>query len=132
MLLTSSPSTMEGIVYKLHKRHFGPQGDARMLVVQTDTRSLNPKLSQAIIDRAFEDDATAADAEYGGVFRQLSTAFLERPIVERAVDQVEARIVRPDVSYLAFADPSGGTGRDSFTVAIGHKQVDQGREIAGA
>jgi hypothetical protein len=130
MLLTSSPSTMEGITYKLYKRHYGPQGDARMLVVQTDTRSLNPRLSQAIIDRAFENDATAADAEFGGSFRQLSTAFLERSIVEKVVDQVEARIRLPEVQYLGFADPSGGTGRDSFTVAIGHKHVDQGREIA--
>jgi hypothetical protein len=131
MLLTSSPSTMEGITYKLYKRHYGPQGDARMLVVQTDTRSLNPKLSQAVIDRAFEDDATAADAEYGGAFRQLSTAFLERSIVEKVVDQVGARIRRPEVQHLCFADPSGGTGRDSFTVSVGSKQIDnQGREIA--
>ena len=130
MLLTSSPSTMEGIVYRMHKRHYGSQGDPRVLVVQADTRSLNPKLSQAVIDRAYEDDATAADAEFGGAFRQLSTAFLERSVVEKAVDQVDARLVLPGVSYLAFADPAGGTGRDSFTLAIGHKHLDQGREIA--
>jgi hypothetical protein len=130
MLLTSSPSTMEGIVYRMHKRHYGPQGDPRIMVVQADTRSLNPKLSQAVIDRAFEDDATAADAEYGGVFRQLSTAFLERSIVERVTDAVDARLTLPGIQYLAFADPAGGTGRDSFTVAIGHKHLDQGREIA--
>lgn len=130
MLLTSSPSTMEGIVFRIHKRHYGPQGDTRMLVVQADTRSLNPHLSQAVIDRAYEDDATAADSEYGGVFRQLSTAFLERAVVEKAVDQVETRLPIPGVQHLAFCDPSGGTGRDSFTVAIGHKHLDdRGREI---
>lgn len=130
MLLTSSPSTMEGVVYKLHKRHYGPQGDARMLVVQSDTRGLNPKLSQAVIDRAYDDDAVAADAEFGGVFRQLSTAFLERSIVEKVTDATSARLTLPGLPYIAFADPSGGTGRDSFTVAIGHKHLDQGREIA--
>jgi hypothetical protein len=130
MLLTSSPSTMEGVVYRTHKRHYGPQGDARMVVVQTDTRSLNPKLSQAVIDRAFEDDATAADAEFGGVFRQLSTAFLERSVVEKVTDTIDARLRLPEVQYLAFGDPAGGTGRDSFTVAIGHNHLEQGREIA--
>jgi hypothetical protein len=130
MLLTSSPSTMEGIVYRMHKRHYGPQGSSRVLVVQADTRSLNPKLSQAVIDRAYEDDATAADAEFGGVFRQLSTAFLERLIVEKVTDATSARLTLPGVPYVAFADPAGGTGRDSFTLAIGHKHLDQGREIA--
>jgi hypothetical protein len=93
--------------------------------------ALNPRISQATIDRAYEDDATAADSEYGGVFRQLSTAFLERAIVEKVVDKgVGARQKLLDTGYLAFADPSGGTGRDSFTVAIGHKHVENGREIA--
>jgi hypothetical protein len=131
MLLTSSPSTMEGIVYRLHKKHFGPTGDARTVVLQADTRALNPKISQAVIDRAYEDDAVSADSEFGGVFRQLSTAFLERAIVEKVVEKgVGARQRLPEVKYLAFADPAGGTGKDSFTVAIGHNHVVQGREFA--
>jgi hypothetical protein len=129
MLLTSSPSTMEGIVYKLHKRHFGPEGDARVLVIQSDTRSLNPSLSQKVIDRAYELDAVEADAEFGGVFRQLSTAYLERAIVERATDATSVRLTLPGLPYVAFLDPSGGTGKDSFTAAIGHKVLDNGREI---
>jgi hypothetical protein len=131
MLLTSSPSTMEGITYRLHKKHFGPNGDPRTVVLQADTRSLNPKISQATIDRAYEDDAVAADSEFGGVFRQLSTAFLERAIVEKVTEKgVGARQRLPEVKYLAFADPAGGTGKDSFTVAIGHNHVVQGREFA--
>jgi hypothetical protein len=46
------------------------------------------------------------------------------------VDQLEARTRLPEVQHLCFADPSGGTGRDSFTVSVGHKQLYQGREIA--
>ena len=130
MLLTSSPSTMEGVVYRLHRRHFGAQGDRRIMVVQSDSRSLNPKLSQAVIDRAYEDDATSADAEYGGSFRQLTTAYLERAIVEKAMDQVTGRYVLPGLAYYCHIDPAGGTGRDSMTMAIGHKVLDHGREIA--
>ena len=74
MLLTSSPSNMEGIVYRLWKRHFGAQGDPRCLVVQADSRTLNPCLRQSTVDRAYEEDAIAAAAEYGGEFRRPVTA----------------------------------------------------------
>ena len=49
MLLSSSPNTMEGIVYKIWKRHFGAQGHPRVLVAQADSKTLNPTLRQAVI-----------------------------------------------------------------------------------
>jgi hypothetical protein len=130
MLLTSSPSMMEGIVHRLHKRHHGPTGDPRIVIVQAASRELNPKLSQAVVDRAYEDDPTSAEAEYGGQFRQAVSAYLDRKTIERAVDQdVGARHPLPGVSYLAFTDVSGGSGSDSFSVAVGHKYLDEGREV---
>jgi hypothetical protein len=44
-----------------------------------------------VIARAYEDDSTSADAEWGGTFRQLQTAYLERSTVEAAVDDVTSR-----------------------------------------
>jgi hypothetical protein len=130
MLLTSSPSNMEGIVYRLWKRHFGAQGDPRVLVVQADSKTLNPCLRQATIDRAYEDDAVAAAAEYGGEFRQPVTAYLDRAVVEKAVDKgVTGRTRLPGVDHRAHIDVSGGTGSDSFCACIGHKVHDNGRDI---
>jgi len=34
MLIASSPKDMQGIVYQLHRKHFGKDGDPRILVVQ--------------------------------------------------------------------------------------------------
>lgn len=131
MLLTSSPSTMEGVVYRLHKRHFGPTGDPQTLVVQSDSRSLNPSLSERVIARAYEDDAVAAESEYGGSFRQPTTAYLERAIIEKAVIAgTTARVVLPGVQYVAFVDVAGGSGSDSFTVAVGHNQRHDGRAVS--
>jgi hypothetical protein len=121
---------MEGIVHRLHKRHHGPQGDSRVVVVQAASRELNPKLSQAVIDRAYEDDPAAAEAEYGGQFRQVVSAYLPRAVVERAVDVgVGGRTALPGIQYVAFTDTAGGSGSDSFTCAVGHKHVDGGREV---
>jgi hypothetical protein len=130
LLMTSSPSQMEGVVYRTWKRHFGPGGDARIVVVQAESRALNPRLSQAVVDRAYADDAVSAESEYGGTFRQAVSAYLARSIVEKAVAiGVTGRTVLPGVRYVAFVDVAGGSGADSFTLAIGHKQRDQGRDI---
>jgi hypothetical protein len=130
MLLTSSPSNMEGVVYRLWKRHHGAQGDPRCLVVQADSRTLNPSLRQSIVDRAYEEDAVAAEAEFGGQFRQPVTAYLDRAVVEKAVDRgVTGRTRLPGVVYRAHVDVAGGTGSDSFCVCIGHKMHDAGRDI---
>ena len=47
MVLISSPATEAGVVYQIHKNHYGPAGDPLILVVESDSRSLNPKLDQA-------------------------------------------------------------------------------------
>jgi hypothetical protein len=130
MLLTSSPSMMEGIVHRLHKRHHGPQGDPRTVVIQSDSRTLNPRLSQAVIDRAFEDDPTAAASEYGGEFRAATSAYLPRHVIEQAVDTgIGGRVALPGIEYKAFVDVAGGSGSDSFACAVGHKRLDEGREV---
>jgi hypothetical protein len=130
MLLTSSPSAMEGVVYRLWKRHHGAQGDPRCLVVQADSRTLNPSLRQDVVDRAYEEDAVAAEAEFGGQFRQPVTAYLDRAVVEKAVERgVTGRTRLPGVIYRAHIDVAGGTGSDSFCVCIGHKMRDAGRDI---
>jgi len=76
------------------------------------------------------EDAIAAAAEYGGEFRQPVTAYLDRAVVEKAIDKgVTGRIRLPGVTYRAHIDVAGGTGSDSFCVCIGHKMHDAGRDI---
>jgi hypothetical protein len=130
MLLTSSPSNMEGVVYRLWKRHHGAQGDPRCLVVQADSRTLNPSLRQDVVDRAYDDDPVAAEAEFGGQFRQPVTAYLDRAVVEKAVERgVTGRTRLPGVVCKAHIDVAGGTGSDSFCACIGHQMQDAGRDI---
>jgi hypothetical protein len=56
MILTSSPSTFKGVLARVFKRQYGPAGDPRTVVIQSDSAGLNPSLSQETIDRAYEDD----------------------------------------------------------------------------
>jgi hypothetical protein len=43
---------------------------------------------------------------------------------------VGGRAVLPGVGYSAFCDVAGGAGTDSFTLAVGHKHLHEGVEVA--
>lgn len=130
MVLTSSPAQMEGVVFNLHKRHFGPQGDPLTLVVHSDSVGLNPSLKKSVIDRAFENDPVGAASEYGAEFRQPVANYLERSIIEKCIEPGMTQRTRvPVVPHRAFIDVAGGAGTDSFTACIGHTHRDNGREV---
>ncbi len=123
LILISSPYAKKGRTWELYKRHFGPQGDPLILVAQGASRDFNPSLPQRVVDRAMEADPAAASAEYLGQWRSDLEAFISAELIESAID--EGVIVRPpvpDVAYVAFGDAASGTGGDSFTAAIAHKE----------
>ena len=93
------------------------------LVAQAPTRDMNPLLPQSVIDRALERDAAKASAEYLVQFRSDLETFIQAEAVGRCVDVgVSERPYDRKWSYVAFTDPSGGSGGDSFTLAIAHKE----------
>jgi hypothetical protein len=131
MLIASSPKDMEGIVYDLHKKHFGKDGDAKLLVIQADSRALNPSLRASVVTRAFEADPVRAAAEYGGEFREATSSYLERSVIDKAIEKGMARRVPlPGIKYFAFLDSAGGSGSDSYATAIGHNIIEDGRIIS--
>jgi hypothetical protein len=123
LLCASSPYAKRGALWSAHKRYFG-QDDAPALVWRADTKTMNPTVPDAVITEAFERDPASAAAEFGAEFRTDVAGFLDRALVEAAVDT--GVIVRPPIEgvrYHAFADPSGGA-HDSFTLAIAHAEGD--------
>jgi hypothetical protein len=117
----SSPYRRAGLLYDKYRRHYGrDEGD--VLVIRAPSLVLNPTLDPKVVADAFEADPAAARAEWLGEFRDDIAAFLNRDLVEAAVDH--SVLVRPPVSgigYHGFVDPSGGVG-DSFTAAVAHAE----------
>jgi hypothetical protein len=131
MMIASSPKDMQGIVFDLHRKHYGKDGDPKILVVQAASRELNPSLRETVVARAYEADPTRAEAEYGGQFREPVSAYVERSIVERAVEKgMQRRTPLPGIAYFAFLDSASGSGTDSYTMAIGHNIIDDERTIS--
>ena len=125
LLGLSSPYRRSGALYEAHRRHFGKDHDP-VLVVQADTKTMNPTIPQSVIDRAYERDPLSAAAEYGAEFRSDVAGFLSPDWIDRAVRPGQSELAPLSwlnghtIRYQAFADPSGG-GRDAFTLAISHR-----------
>ena len=99
-----------------------------MLVVQADTLTLNPAFDEREIERAYAEDPVAASAEYGAQFRTNVSGFISREAVEGCT--VPGRRELPPVqrvSYAGFVDFAGGSGQDSATLAIAHREFREER-----
>lgn len=101
------------------------------MLVQASTQELNPLFDARAIAKAYEDDPASAAAEYGAQFRSDVESFVSPEAIDACVMRGRREISPiPGCEYLAFVDPSGGSGADSFTLAIGRRWVRDARPIA--
>jgi hypothetical protein len=115
----SSPYARRGVLWDAFRRWHG-KDDARNLVWQAPTRTMNPTVPQEFVDAEYERDAASANAEYGAEFRSDVAEFVSLDVLEACT--ADGVFELPPVSgttYLAFVDPSGGSS-DSMTLAIAH------------
>lgn len=119
----SSPYARRGVLYEAHAQHYGKPSD--VLVVQAESRTMNPSLPQSVVDRAYSEDPASAAAEYGAQFRSDVEGFLQPEWIDRAVETGVSELPPVQgVDYFAFADPSGGAS-DSFTLGIAHREGER-------
>jgi hypothetical protein len=112
-----------GEPWRLFERHFGRNESADVLVVNAPTRTMIPTIDERVIAAAYEDDPLAAAAEFGAEFRRDVEVFLPREALEavRMPGRFEQPF-QPAHRYVGFLDPAGGTGQDSFTLAVAHQE----------
>jgi len=122
LLGISSPYARRGSLYEAHRDHYGKDGDP-VLVWQADTRTMNPTVPQKIIDEANERDPASAAAEYGATFRTDLEAFINREVVEAAIESgCFERARQPNITYHGGVDVATGSGADSYVVAVTHRE----------
>jgi Terminase large subunit, T4likevirus-type, N-terminal len=121
LLCASSPYARKGALWESYHRYFGKESP--ILVWQAPTRTMNPTVPQSYIDSEYEKDPISAESEFGGIFRTDIESFVSREAVEACVEWgVHERGYLDGIRYVAFVDPAGGSGGDSFTLAITHKE----------
>jgi hypothetical protein len=121
LLCASSPHARKGALWNAYAKHFGKDNDP-VLVWQAATRDMNSTVPQSYIDAHMADDAARAAAEYGAVFRSDLEAFVSREVIETCVGDYYELSPEAGRSYYAFVDPAGGSGGDSFALAIAHRE----------
>jgi len=113
----------DGLLYERWSKYFG-KDSARTLVIQAESRALNPLLSQAEIDAALAEDPEAAKADYLSEWRDAVAGYLSRDLLDAAVeDGVTHRLfdAKHAGRYVSFIDASSGQA-DSFACAVAHPE----------
>lgn len=123
LIQISSVYAQRGELWETYHRHYGPNGDPHILVVKGTSREFNPTLPQSVIDRAMERDSASARAEYLSEWRTDVESFVSREVVQSCIDVgVHERPPLSKIHYSAFVDPAGGSGGDSATLAVAHRE----------
>ena len=121
ILAASSPYAKRGVLYKNYNDYFG-KDDPDVFVWSGDTRSMNSLITEKYLAKQYERDPVKAAAEYGAQFRSDIEDFVPEEVVNRVTQKGRFQIpYDPRITYYGFTDPSGGS-RDSFALAIGHKE----------
>ncbi len=125
----STPYRKLGLLHQKHRDHFGEASDD-VLVVQGNTRAFNPTLGESVIAAQRAADPTSASSEWDAEFRADISSFLDDELIEAAVEHGRPLELppRPTGFYKAFCDASGGTGNDSYTLSVAHKERNGDKE----
>lgn len=128
----STPYAPRGELFKAHERAFGRDDCADTLVWVLPTLEMNLTVDPRVVARAYEADPVAAASEFGATFRRDVQALLDAEAV-RAVTILGRRELPFDYTnrYVGFVDPAGGSGGDSFTMAIAHREMRGADDLLG-
>jgi hypothetical protein len=121
LLLGSSVLRKRGFMFRKWKELHGNDGVDDVCWLAS-SQTMNPLLPAKVIERALTDDPQRARAEYLSEWREDLSDFIPSDVIEGAIDVgCCERPPEPGQRYVAFCDAAGGTGSDSFGLAIGHR-----------
>lgn len=121
----SSPYAQSGLIYDLHKKHFG-NNDSPVLIWSASSFDMNPTLSAGYLQRMQIDDPEAYLSEVLGEFRAGISTFFDPAALGCCVDAgIRERLPVDGVRYVGGFDAASGTGQDAAALAIAHAEGDR-------
>lgn len=139
LLLSSSPWKPRGLMHRLWRDIHSQQAHAdasRAICWVAPSRTMNPELQQAYVDRKLAEDPVRAKCEYvvdpSSPWRSTDADFVPDDAIQACTDlEVRERPRQDGVRYYGYADLAGGSGQDSAALAISHAEPD-GRVVIDA
>jgi hypothetical protein len=121
LLAISTKYAKKGWAYRTWKTNYG-NDNGRILVVDAESKLMNPTLRQEIIDEALAEDVVAGRTEFLNEWRDDICDFLPIEVIEQVVIKGRIELLpNSNERYFAFCDVSGGRV-DSSALAIGHRK----------
>jgi hypothetical protein len=127
--VTASLYASRGMLFETWEREYG-RDDSDILVTQAPTRTMNPTIPQRLVDRALEEDAASAAAEWLGTWRSdLESLFTREGLAGVTVRGRFGLAPMTGVVYIDGLDVAGGSGTDSAAHVIAHRDPVTGRIV---
>jgi hypothetical protein len=124
LILASSVYRKRGFMFRKWKELHGNE-DAEDICWLAASRTMNPALPEAVVQKAMANDPARARAEFLSQWREDLTDFLPADVIDGATDfGVRERAPQPHTRFVCYVDAAGGTGLDSFALAIAHLEPD--------
>ena len=127
LMLGSSVYRKRGYMYRRYRELHG-NDDAEDIVWFAPSQVMNPSLPASAVDKAMAEDAPKARAEFLNIWREDLSDFIPIDVIDAATDWgVSERppLLNSGIKYIAWADAAGGTGKDSFALAVAHREKDR-------
>jgi hypothetical protein len=127
MILLSSVNRMSGVGYADYKQYFGVD-DATVLVLRGSTEFFFPGFPKWRLKLAKLRDPLSYEQEYNCQYRADESSMYDPAQVDLAVnfDRPLELPYRSDIrKFVSFVDVAGGGGRDSYAIAICHKEGEK-------
>jgi hypothetical protein len=126
MLIASSPYARKGVLWQNYQDHWGKVGEP--LCWLAPTLKMFPKMPPeglAEMEAHLRRDKAEFEAEYLCKWRTDVEQFISFEIVQACTDAgIYERPCERGIPYRAFVDVAGGSGGDSFALAIAHRAGD--------
>lgn len=125
MIALTTSYARRGEAWRVYRKHYA-QEDSGVLVWKAPTREMNATVPQEVIDEAMERDPASAAAEYMAEFRTDIESYASPRVVDAAIVPGRYELPRRTrFEYCAFVDPAGGSGGDSMTLGISHRESEK-------
>lgn len=119
----SSPFDRSGVLFEKWSKYYG-QNEEDKLVIQAESRQLNPTLSQDFIKSQLSEDYEKNKAEYLSIWRADVSQFLNAESLDKSVIPERKHLPPvPGTRYIGFVDGASGSTQagDSFALCIAHR-----------
>jgi hypothetical protein len=124
LVMSSTPHRKSGVMFNRWRDIWG-KDDTNEIIWRAASTTMNPTLDAEFIAAELADDPARNRAEYLCEWREDLSDFVPADCVANCTEwTVRERPYDKNNKYVAYTDASGGTGNDSFTLAIAYKDRD--------